>query len=62
MLEQLRSSYPEENLLVVMLTGRNDQQDIIHALQMGADDYIIKPFHLPELLMRVERLVHRFLF
>lgn len=61
-LEQLRSSYPEENLLVVMLTGRNDQQDIIHALQMGADDYIIKPFHLPELLMRVERLVHRFLF
>ncbi|KUP22975.1 diguanylate cyclase [Paenibacillus sp. DMB5] len=61
-LEQLRSSYPEVNLLVVMLTGRNDQQDIIHALQMGADDYIIKPFHLPELLMRVERLAHRFLF
>lgn len=61
-LEQLRSRYPEINLLVVMLTGRNDQQDIIHALQMGADDYVIKPFHLPELLMRVERLAHRFLF
>ncbi|WP_086074599.1 GGDEF domain-containing response regulator [Paenibacillus camerounensis] len=61
-LEQLRSRYPEVNLLVIMLTGRNDQQDIIHALQMGADDYVIKPFHLPELLMRVERLAHRFLF
>ncbi|MNI50748.1 Response regulator PleD [compost metagenome] len=61
-LERLRRSYPEVNILVVMLTGRNNQQDIIHALQMGADDYIIKPFHLPELLMRVERLAHRFLF
>lgn len=61
-LEQLRSRYPEVNLLVIMLTGRNEQQDIIHALQMGADDYIIKPFHLPELLIRVERLAHRFLF
>lgn len=61
-LEQLRGRYPEINLLVIMLTGRNEQQDIIHALQMGADDYIIKPFHLPELLIRVERLAHRFLF
>lgn len=61
-LEKLRAGYPEANILVVMLTGRNDQRDIIHALQMGADDYVIKPFHLPELLSRIERLAHRFLF
>ncbi|WP_019910117.1 GGDEF domain-containing response regulator [Paenibacillus sp. HW567] len=61
-LERVRSSYPEINILVIMLTGRNDQHDIIHALQMGADDYVIKPFHLPELLTRIERLAHRFLF
>lgn len=61
-LKQLRSRYPEVNILVIMLTGRNNQQDIIHALQLGADDYVVKPFHLPELLTRVERLAHRFLF
>ncbi|WP_310829222.1 GGDEF domain-containing response regulator [Paenibacillus pedocola] len=61
-LKQLRSRYPEVNILVIMLTGRNNQQDIIHALQLGADDYIVKPFHLPEMLTRVERLAHRFLF
>ncbi|MNO21685.1 Response regulator PleD [compost metagenome] len=61
-LERIRSSYPEVNILVIMLTGRNNQRDIIHALQMGADDYVVKPFHLPELLSRIERLAHRFLF
>lgn len=61
-LEKIRSSYPELNILVIMLTGRSNQRDIIHALQMGADDYVIKPFHLPELLTRIERLAHRFLF
>ncbi|MEK5031500.1 diguanylate cyclase [Paenibacillus sp. FSL R7-0302] len=61
-LEKIRSGYPEVNILVIMLTGRNNQRDIIHALQMGADDYVIKPFHLPELLTRIERLAHRFLF
>jgi diguanylate cyclase (GGDEF)-like protein len=60
-LERVRSSYSDANVLVVMLTGRNDQRDIIHALQMGADDYVIKPFHLPELLTRIERLAQRFL-
>ncbi|GGF88766.1 hypothetical protein GCM10010912_37450 [Paenibacillus albidus] len=60
-LEQIRSGYPEANVLVIMLTGRNNQRDIIHALQMGADDYVIKPFHMHELLLRIERLAHRFL-
>lgn len=60
-LERVRSGYSDANVLVVMLTGRNDQRDIIHALQMGADDYVIKPFHLPELLTRIERLAQRFL-
>ncbi|ASA22813.1 GGDEF domain-containing response regulator [Paenibacillus donghaensis] len=61
-LERIRGAYPEVNVLVIMLTGRNNQADIVHALQMGADDYVIKPFHMPELLSRIERLAHRFLF
>lgn len=61
-LERIRNDYPEVNVLVIMLTGRNNQADIVHALQMGADDYIIKPFNMSELLLRVERLAFRFLF
>ncbi|WP_339319962.1 diguanylate cyclase [Paenibacillus sp. FSL R10-2734] len=61
-LERIRKTYPEVNILVIMLTGRNNQADIIHALQMGADDYVVKPVHMPELLSRMERLAHRFLF
>jgi two-component system cell cycle response regulator len=61
-LERIRKRYPEVNILVIMLTGRNNQADIVHALQMGADDYVVKPVHMPELLSRMERLAHRFLF
>ncbi|MNC12004.1 Response regulator PleD [compost metagenome] len=61
-LERIRKTYPEVNILVIMLTGRNNQADIVHALQMGADDYVVKPVHMPELLSRIERLAHRFLF
>jgi len=60
-LRQVRNSYPEQDILIIMLTARNNQADIVHALQIGADDYIIKPFYQAELLSRVERLVHRIL-
>ncbi|MDQ0192876.1 GGDEF domain-containing response regulator [Paenibacillus wynnii] len=61
-LERIRNDYPAVNILVIMLTGRTNQSDIIHALQTGADDYVIKPFHMKELLLRIERLAFRFLF
>lgn len=58
-LYRLRHEYPERNIVIAMLTARIDQNDIIHALQHGADDYIVKPFQMPELLSRVERLVQK---
>ena len=61
-LEQIRGEYPAVNVLVIMLTGRTNQSDIVQALQTGADDYVIKPFHMKELLLRIERLAFRFLF
>ncbi|MCL6602256.1 MAG: diguanylate cyclase [Paenibacillus sp.] len=61
-LERIRNDYPAVNILVIMLTGRTNQSDIVHALQTGADDYVIKPFHMKELLLRIERLAFRFLF
>jgi DNA-binding response OmpR family regulator len=38
---------------VIMLTGRDDEADIIHGLNSGADDYVAKPFRLNELLARL---------
>jgi two-component system cell cycle response regulator len=60
-LRQLRMKYPEQQLLIVMLTARNNTADIVQALQIGADDYVVKPFHMQELVLRIERLANRML-
>jgi len=61
-LERIRNDYPVVNIIIIMLTGRTNQSDIVHALQTGADDYVIKPFHMKELFLRIERLAFRFFF
>ena len=44
---------------ILMLTGRSSLADRVKGLQSGADDYLVKPFYLPELLARVEALLRR---
>ncbi len=44
---------------IIMLTGRGDTIDRIVGLEIGADDYLSKPFHLRELLARVKSVVRR---
>jgi len=44
---------------VLMLTAKIDEQDKVKGLQIGADDYLTKPFGVPELLARVEALLRR---
>jgi len=44
---------------VIMVTARGSEQDIVHGLEMGADDYIVKPFSLPILVARVRRTLAR---
>jgi len=46
---------------VVMLTVRNDEDDIVNALQTGADDYVTKPFSARQLVARVQALLRRVL-
>ncbi len=44
---------------VVMLTGKTEVRQRVEALDVGADDYIMKPFAMPELLSRVRALLRR---
>lgn len=44
---------------VLMMTGASTVQDCVHGLSLGADDYLTKPFAMPELLARVHALSRR---
>src|SRR3546814_3973104 len=44
---------------IIMLTGRSDMVDRVVDLEVGADDYIAKPFHLREVLARVKTVLRR---
>lgn len=44
---------------ILVLTARGSWQDKVMGLDAGADDYLVKPFHFPELLARVNALVRR---
>jgi DNA-binding response OmpR family regulator len=53
-LERLRDHDALEELPVVMLTSRNREEDIVQALEAGADDFVAKPFSEAELVGRIE--------
>lgn len=44
---------------ILMLTARATEEDILQGLQLGADDYMTKPFHLQEFILRVKRMAER---
>jgi DNA-binding response OmpR family regulator len=45
--------------MVLMLTAADAPGDRVSGLTLGADDYLVKPFHFPELVLRVQALVRR---
>ncbi|WP_282155999.1 response regulator transcription factor [Cytobacillus gottheilii] len=47
------------NVPIIMITARNEKEDIIKGLKLGADDYITKPFSEDELLARMESVLRR---
>ncbi|MBT4162760.1 MAG: response regulator transcription factor [Gammaproteobacteria bacterium] len=56
-IERLRGQGKDYPMLI--LTARGDWQDKVEGLSAGADDYLVKPFHVQELLARVEALIRR---
>jgi len=58
LLERLRAIPRLEAVPVVMLTGLGGEADVVRGLELGANDYMLKPFSPTELLARVRRLVY----
>lgn len=56
-LEEVRSYNKEVN--IIMLTARSDVEDRVSALDMGANDYLLKPFYFQELEARIRSLLRR---
>ncbi len=56
-LREIRATRP--TLPVVILTARGEESDRVTGLRLGADDYVVKPFSLKELLARVEAVFRR---
>jgi len=56
---RLRRKSETRTTPIIMLTARGDETDRITGLDYGADDYVVKPFSMPELLARVRALLRR---
>lgn len=56
-LKSVRAVRP--TLPVIMLTARGEESDKVNGLRLGADDYVVKPFSIRELLARVEAVLRR---
>ena len=54
-LERLKEDPALKDIPVVMLTAKGQEQDMLTSREIGADDYIVKPFNLNELVERLER-------
>jgi DNA-binding response OmpR family regulator len=49
----------DPELPVIVLTGRGSAEDRVRGLEAGADDYLVKPFHYPELRSRIDSVLRR---
>lgn len=58
-LKAIRNNENTKHIPVIMLTAINEEQKMVSGLKIGADDYIVKPFVLPNLLARIEAILRR---
>ena len=57
--EVCREIRRESQVPIVMLSARDELHDIVVGLELGADDYVTKPFELPELVARIKAVLRR---
>lgn len=55
--KQLRSNEQTRSIPILFLTQRDERSDRLHGLELGADDYLTKPFDIEELKFRVKRIL-----
>ena len=55
--ESLRVHSPD--LPIIMLTAKSSDEEIIHGLRLGADDYVAKPFSIEQLVLRIQAVLRR---
>ena len=48
-----------DDIPILMLTAKSENEDIVKGLRLGADDYVSKPFHMPILIERIKALLRR---
>src|SRR5206468_6552933 len=58
-LEVCREIRHESQTPIVMLSARSELHDVVVGLELGADDYVTKPFELPELVARIRAVLRR---
>ena len=56
---KVRSNKKIKNIPIIMLTARGEEEDRLKGLEMGADDYVTKPFSINELLARAKAVLKR---
>lgn len=56
---EIRKSYELRNTPIIMLTARSEEGDKVKGLSFGADDYMTKPYSVPELMARIVALLRR---
>lgn len=59
-LQLAREVRAQHNIPIIMITGKADVFDRVAGLEQGADDYIVKPFHIREVLMRTRIVLRRY--
>ncbi|HEX9235172.1 MAG TPA: response regulator transcription factor [Actinomycetota bacterium] len=57
--EVCREIRKDSSVPIVMLTARADTTDVVVGLELGADDYVTKPFEMPELVARLRAVIRR---
>jgi two-component system phosphate regulon response regulator PhoB len=58
-LRTMRTGRETRDIPVIVLTARSDEEDRLHGFQLGADDYVSKPFSPKELVLRVKAVLRR---